>query len=209
MTNNDVLRRVRYIFDFNDAITTNIWSNTIDNEIPTSKIQSYSYNQENKEITLDIIGSDNLSGVKSYMIYVSEENGDYIPIKNTLSNLAPFKNSENVDYKFYSVATDSVGHTEFSPDAEDLKVQILGIDDFNENLSYKIYPNPVDNILYIETEIRGNKTIELFSNEGKLLKVKQMFKNKENMDLSDINNGIYILRITQENNNIMKKIIIK
>ena len=197
------------IFDFNDAITTNIWSNTIDNEVPTSKIQSYSYNQENKEITLDIIGSDNLSGVKSYMIYVSEENGDYIPIKNTLSNLATFKISENVDYKFYSVATDSVGHTEFAPDAEDLKVQILGIDDFNENLSYKIYPNPVDNILYIETEIRGNKTIELFTNEGKLLKVKQMFKNKENMDLSDINNGIYILRITQENNNIMKKIIIK
>ncbi|MCD6597222.1 MAG: PKD domain-containing protein, partial [Bacteroidales bacterium] len=58
-------------FDFNEPIYTNTWLNTIDDQAPVSKIESYSYVAENNEVILNLSGSDNLAGIEYYMIYAS------------------------------------------------------------------------------------------------------------------------------------------
>lgn len=81
--------------------------------------------------------------------------------------------------------------------------QSLGlIDSELQNLS--VYPNPTDGRLYITTS--NLVDIELLSIEGKVLK---HYNNVEGYIDIDLASGLYLLKITQENAVVFRKIIIK
>ena len=66
----------------------------------------------------------------------------------------------------------------------------------------KIFPNPVKNILYIESE--GNKINgEIYSTNGQFLK---LVSSKE-INISDLKKGVYILKLNTENGILTQKII--
>ena len=66
----------------------------------------------------------------------------------------------------------------------------------------KIFPNPVKNIVYIESE--GNKINgEIYSTNGQLLK---LVSSKE-INISDLKKGIYVLKLNTENGILTQKII--
>ncbi|WP_420572221.1 T9SS type A sorting domain-containing protein [Kordia sp.] len=67
-----------------------------------------------------------------------------------------------------------------------------------------VYPNPVKNILHIETTSQL-KSIVLFSMLGE----KISSTNQNNIDLSAISNGLYMLQVELLNGNITTKKIIK
>ena len=68
-----------------------------------------------------------------------------------------------------------------------------------------VYPNPTDNMLYVESDF---DRLSLFNLQGQLLKAKKQ-TNPEGaiLDLQSLPSGIYLLIITKENQNIQKKII--
>lgn len=86
---------------------------------------------------------------------------------------------------------------------------------YNKILSYtsspniknlKIYPNPAKNIIKIERNTNQNiKSVKLFSISGQIIKE----LSKENINVSDISNGTYILKITFEDGIVTTPIIIK
>ncbi len=107
--------RAFIVFDENDTIPTNIHKNTIDAVAPTSSIANLPDLTPDTEVTLTYTGTDdpNGSGVKSYSIYVADDNG---PPELYLSNFTgtdtSFTGIAEHTYKFYITATDTAGNIE-------------------------------------------------------------------------------------------------
>jgi hypothetical protein len=76
-----------------------------------------------------------------------------------------------------------------------------------QNFDVKVYPNPAKNILYIEGKQDEHLSVELLDMTGRLILSQ---KNENTIQLPMLQSGIYLLRVTDENqNNTVKKIIIE
>jgi|GEM_PF-6095430 len=62
----------------------------------------------------------------------------------------------------------------------------------------KVYPNPVDNFLYIENEVNKYKLIEIYDLSGKLMISKKYYNP---IDVSDLIAGSFILKLIEDENN--------
>ena len=83
----------------------------------------------------------------------------------------------------------------------------LGVNDMN-TLEMSIYPNPVDgNYVTIQTPTNGLKEVEVFDLLGK--QVINTTIISDSLDVSELNSGVYMLRVTVENQSNTTKLIIK
>lgn len=80
----------------------------------------------------------------------------------------------------------------------------LSGDDF-ENKNYKIYPNPVDNILNINSDSSEEKLITIYTTSGQVVKNLKTADENLSIDVSQLSSGTYILNI----NNVPYKFIKK
>ncbi len=72
--------------------------------------------------------------------------------------------------------------------------------------SVKIFPNPVKNsTIYFNTNI--NLDIKIYDILGKLVISKPITNNNDYVDISNINKGIYLVKISNNNQSITKKLI--
>ncbi|SEA34855.1 ELWxxDGT repeat protein [Psychroflexus halocasei] len=81
----------------------------------------------------------------------------------------------------------------------------LGIKDY-ETIDFVIHPNPVEDVLYLESGSNQISEIILFSITGQRL---QSWEGKSEINLSEYNSGNYLVKITTENNKSVTKQIIK
>lgn len=84
--------------------------------------------------------------------------------------------------------------------------QTLGVKK-NENRTFKIYPNPVDDFLTIISQ-ESNFDITVFDTKGKQLLHQTATSNKTALDFSDFVKGVYFVQIKQKDNVTIKKVII-
>ena len=71
-----------------------------------------------------------------------------------------------------------------------------------------IYPNPVSNgKIYITSTKNLSKHIEIFDVLGKKIYDTGLFGNA--MDISALKNGVYIIKITENNITITRKLVVK
>lgn len=71
------------------------------------------------------------------------------------------------------------------------------------NQEISLYPNPVVNKLNIDSNLEIQK-VEIYNLNGQLVKT---FENIENGDISELNSGVYLVKIHSPENSITKKII--
>jgi hypothetical protein len=85
------------------------------------------------------------------------------------------------------------------------------VDDTDLSEGILIYPNPTDGFITIEIDnkIDGRITTQLFSMNGKLMFNKAHKGNELIMDLSNLNSGIYLLKVSQSSKNSYHKIVIQ
>lgn len=85
-------------------------------------------------------------------------------------------------------------------------VASLGI---NENILSKflIYPNPANNIVYIETPEAVIKSVSIYDVLGRLIKSGEVGNSKYNIDIHELPNSIYLLNISTNFGNKTVKII--
>ena len=77
----------------------------------------------------------------------------------------------------------------------------------NTDIDISIYPNPANAFLNIETE---NMThISIVNTLGQIVYDKEICNDKEVVDMTQYNNGIYLVRITTENGIIVKQVSVK
>lgn len=80
----------------------------------------------------------------------------------------------------------------------------LDSDNFNVN-DFKIYPNPTTNTLNISSKISGNKKVSIFDVTGKLIKSIEENNDDFIIDVSNLKNGSYILKINNVSYQFLKK----
>jgi len=85
---------------------------------------------------------------------------------------------------------------------------ILGIEDTNEESTIKMYPNPVQNSLTIKTTSNAPiSSIEVFDVLGKRILLEK--SNRNRLNVSHLNKGIYFIKITTEKGTLTKKLVKK
>ena len=80
---------------------------------------------------------------------------------------------------------------------------VTGINDI-KNSNIKIYPNPTNNIINIEGLNKNeNNTIQIFDVQGKLV-ITKTITEKGAIDLSELNKGVYVIKIGEVAQRIVK-----
>jgi len=119
----------RIVFDINPPIDTPPIFNTIDAGRPSSRVQALEEVNGGARFKVSWSGEDDPqgSGLASYDIYVSENDGLFLKWlgESTLTE-AVFEGTPGNTYRFYSVARDNVGSTEFVPVMADATTRIAG-----------------------------------------------------------------------------------
>lgn len=82
---------------------------------------------------------------------------------------------------------------------------LLGIDEFTEN-EVKIYPNPSQTYVHIDLNNSTETLVEIHSMLGKKV-IQTTIYDSQDIQLSGLSSGIYILKLTQNNQIISKKLI--
>lgn len=81
---------------------------------------------------------------------------------------------------------------------------VLSNDEFTLNSKIKIYPNPANNILNIES-IQDIDNVQIFDVLGK----KVLTSNKQQLNITNLRSGIYMIKISDINNQVETKKFIK
>lgn len=78
----------------------------------------------------------------------------------------------------------------------------------NETKRYEFYPNPAQNFLFVQFEPEGTGKLALIDLQGKLLREEILHPGIQTLDVSNIPNGIYFLKIQSEKEVYTEKITI-
>lgn len=209
-------------FDWNEKISTDIWTNITDNISPESAVDQLPATTTSKDFTVNWGGNDSGSGVFSYTIYVSEQDSSYYPwILDTYDTSAVFSGEEGVTYKFYSVSVDSAGNKELAPDSYDAMTRVSGttsIETFGsgDKLQFRIYPNPAKDMVNVEyyLPIAGKVKIDILNLCGnQVVNTYEtgcaLEKNDVRFDLSKLLPGYYFVRILTPSGMQVRKVLIQ
>jgi hypothetical protein len=77
-----------------------------------------------------------------------------------------------------------------------------------DNAEFKVYPNPATDRIYITSNI-ASYTMQLFDIQGKLIDKYYLNAKDNNIDVSHLNSGIFVMKILIADKTITKKIIIE
>jgi RHS repeat-associated protein len=119
-TGTQINAQASIVFDTNAAISTNIWTNTVDASAPTSSVSALPASQQAAEFYVNWAGEDDAggSGISSYAVYVSDNGGAFAPwLVSTAATQGVYFGVSGHQYGFYSVATDNVGNVQSTPSA--------------------------------------------------------------------------------------------
>ncbi len=106
---------------------------------------------------------------------------------------------------FFVVKYDSTGC-----DSSAFYCSTVGIDELKiKNEELKIYPNPTNGIITIETANSSNILLKLTNVLGQLIKEETLKFEKQNINLVDLRNGIYFLQVYDNEKLIGTRKIVK
>lgn len=112
-TGDDITASASIVFDVNEAIGTNVWTNTIDAVPPTTQVTGEELAPN--ELLLQFSGQDDEEGcgIKQYKLYVSDNYAAY-QLYDTypVGTDASFPTEYNHCYRFVSLGEDNVGNIE-------------------------------------------------------------------------------------------------
>jgi RHS repeat-associated protein len=111
-----VVNQANIVFDVNAPILTPVVTNTIDHTPPVSSMTPLPASTPTTNLVVSWSGTDVGSGIASFDIYVSVNNGPWtVWLLSTTATSAVYPAAFGSSYAFYSVAIDLAGNVETSP----------------------------------------------------------------------------------------------
>ena len=109
----EIPNRAGIVFDYEEAIMTPTWVNTVDAVAPVSTILG-AIQSTDSTLVLRLAGEDERSGVWKYNVYAQMGKGAmWVPVaENLTDSLCEVRIYEDIEYGFCVVATDSAGNVE-------------------------------------------------------------------------------------------------
>lgn len=216
-----ISNRASIVFDFNAPILTNTYTNRIDDRIPVSTVAALYQTQYDSTFVVSWSGNDLGSEISKYSIFVSTNNSEYMLWKVASEpSAADFIGKNGNTYKFYSLATDSIGFTEtrkLSPEATTTLDVKVGIDQLNANADLmKVFPNPAEKQCSVmfnfpnPTEV----SISLVDISGKRIITLEKQKYQAGRQVSELNligipNGLYFVKLFNDSKTYFQKLVVK
>jgi len=198
------------VFDVNEPIRTNIFSNKTDEIAPVSQVVSANYLPDTHEIEVTFSGTDpGGAGIKSYDLYVSTNGSEFVrAVKNISGNTFGYPPSGEGTYSFYSIATDSLSYRENAKSAGEASLEYTGIKTVKID-ALQIYPNPVKEELFIKSELPVKK-IELLDLTGRTVETchaASLPNSATTINLSALPQGVYMLKIYTDSGVAVTKVV--
>ncbi len=142
-------------FDYNPPIATNTFFNTLDINKPKSKVELLQPIVSDTTFKVIWGGNDIASGVRSYDVYYSVNNGLFKIWKYDVSATeGMFTGKLDSTYNFYSIARDYAGNVENAKQSAEattqVKMIVTGIDNVDVNGHFYLYPNPSQHTVNID-----------------------------------------------------------
>jgi len=115
----------------------------------------------------------------------------------------------NEDYNNNGDPTDDDTNSNGIPDYLESSVA-LSVNNSFLNV-FSLYPNPIKDKLTITfiNDIVKKASVSIFTIQGQIVFKSKLNKTNTSLNLSSLNNGIYLIKITKNNKNYIQKIIIK
>jgi hypothetical protein len=147
-----IANRASIIFDSNEPILTDVWSNTIDRNLPSSRVTE-ARKVTDSTMVVKINGNDPASGVRKYRLYTSQNGASYTYI-GVVKDSAIVTGIPGNTYDFYAVAVDAVGNQESKNSVSEASVK-LAPDDTNPvaNGEFYLYPVPSGGTIHLELDV--------------------------------------------------------
>ena len=149
---------------------------------------------------------DAVEGAKGYDVYVNTEKAQDFHMGYTNGTAYVMGSNQETTFEFYVVAFND--ETESEP-SEICTVIVKGDAIEETNASFNVYPNPVNDKLYIEAETEIEEVVvydvygrhqvtETPSHQGNL-----------SVDVTDLNSGVYLVKVVTENGEAVQRFIKK
>jgi PKD repeat protein len=208
------------VFDLNPPILTNEFLNTFDLVAPQSELTVDNTVSTDTTFTIHTEGTDDGCGIRLFEIYVSDNDQAYELYQYTGNDTFEFTGKYGHDYKFYSLAVDSVGNKEAATGQADIEVSIVtGITDLSEWKGVKVYPNPVTGnqiIISYNLFTPDEVSASLIDVNGRVITV---FRNREQKPAgwqtdqftlpSSMTSGVYLIKLEAANKVSYVKILMQ
>ena len=111
---------------------------------------------------------------------------------------------KSTEYCFTVTAVNQAGESEKSDEV--CKTLGEGVEEFAS--SFNIYPNPVSDKLYIETEVEIEE-VSIFDIYGRRQELSAVSCQPSAIDVSNLNSGVYFVKVVTENGEVVKRFIKK
>lgn len=144
-----------------------------------------------------------------YRVYRSTTNDGYWKYLGSTTGLTYNDYSASSDSVYYYTISSFDNQTAISASGYATSVMVGNKNISMENYSINVYPNPANDKITIDISSfdETNKTFaELLSVDGKILKSQPLVKSKTQLNVSDLPSGIYILKVTDNKDIIVKRI---
>lgn len=172
-----ITSKASIVFDRNAAIETPSIYNTVDAGLPSSKIKPMN-NWAREQFGVSWSGKDDStgSGVASYSVYVSENDGPFQVWLTDVTTIDTFYSGKlGSSYKFFSIAKDNAGNSELMKIEADAGTTVTGVDGSTEiPKEYALrqnYPNPFNPVTTIRYDLpsASRVTIRIYNILGEVV----------------------------------------
>lgn len=144
------------------------------------------------------------SVINSYYLNTIESMNEYgMSLSEELMKSEEFVNMLNTDGVVFmmDVNNENNGYPLFANKSP------LNVNENNASDGVSVYPNPANDIINISSENESCKAVEVYSVDGRL--VKSQYDNLKTINISDLNTGVYIMKIRMSDGTEVAKRVMK
>lgn len=203
-----VKNQAHIFFDYNDEIATNVTMHTIDSTAPMSTVDGLPSETEKDSIMVSWSGVDDGAGIKYFDVYCSKNGGSYELWKSHVTEHSAILYGMKGDvYRFYSVATDSLGFVETMKTSPEATITFTGDPSSVSTIGNDAISIEYQNGAFIIIGAEG-ATCNVYDLAGQLVVSKQRIDRKEYIAFN--RKGVYVVNVENPDGvTFAKKVVVK
>ena len=150
---------------------------------------------------------DAVEGAKGYDVYVNTEKVQDFQMGYTNGTAYVIGTDQETTFEFYVVAFND----ETESDPSEIYIVVVEDDAIEEmNASFNVYPNPVNDRLYIETEATI-ESVTIYTVTGAMVGQQTTVNGQQTLsiDVTNLNSGVYFVKVVTENGESVQRFIKK
>ena len=150
---------------------------------------------------------DAVEGAKGYDVYVNTEKVQDFQMGYTNGTAYVIGTNQETTFEFYVVAFND----ETESDPSEIYTVVVEDDAIEEmNASFNVYPNPVNDRLYIETEATI-ESVTIYTVTGAMVGQQTTVNGQQTLsiDVTNLNGGVYFVKVVTENGEAVQRFIKK